>query len=290
MNTVRDNIQQLGNEMSKLLTELLSQHSAIYRWNTPDEDSPFVWAGSDYAWKPLTVDGRKVQSQLLREFEVFTALVNALLHNQAEDTIHRYNEYVPEIKKLIEQNERPWEKHPSEALPKGAEAIQGIVTLIDRLYSGKADTLFVPDSNALISSPLLEKWTFPDIPTFTIVFTPAVLQELDGLKINHRNKEVRDKAEQVIRQIKEYRRRGNLSTGVPILSNKITAKAIATEPNFTNSLPWLDPGNKDDRIIASAIEVMRANTTSPVAIVSGDINVQNKADFARIPCCEPPNT
>jgi predicted ribonuclease YlaK len=54
------------------------------------------------------------------------------------------------------------------------------------------------------------------------------------------------------------------------------------------SLPWLDPSSKDDRFIASIIEVMRGRSRSPVVAVTRDINVQNKASFARLPIVEPP--
>lgn len=54
-------------------------------------------------------------------------------------------------------------------------------------------------------------------------------------------------------------------------------------------LPWLDPTNNDDRFLASVVEIARENTRCVVAIVTGDINLQNKARFARMPFCEPPS-
>jgi hypothetical protein len=49
------------------------------------------------------------------------------------------------------------------------------------------------------------------------------------------------------------------------------------------SLPWLDPENRDDRLIATTIEVMRTHPRSPVVLVSTDINAQNKAEHAELP-------
>jgi hypothetical protein len=54
------------------------------------------------------------------------------------------------------------------------------------------------------------------------------------------------------------------------------------------SLPWLDPSNADDKILAAFIEVMRLRTAHPGFIVTRDINLQNKAEFARLPFLEPP--
>jgi hypothetical protein len=55
------------------------------------------------------------------------------------------------------------------------------------------------------------------------------------------------------------------------------------------SLTWLDPTNRDDQFIASTIEVIRQNPRSRVTIVTRDINLQNKAELARLPFVEPPD-
>src|SRR5262249_4534149 len=125
-------------------------------------------------------------------------------------------------------------------------------------------------------------------PRFTLILVPAVLSELDALKVNHRNETVRRKAETLIRQIKEYRRRGNLTRGVPVVKDKIDIVGIATEPSMKTTLPWLDLQNNDAGWFAAVIEVMRSRPRPRVIIVSRDINLQNKADFARVPFADPP--
>jgi predicted ribonuclease YlaK len=99
---------------------------------------------------------------------------------------------------------------------------------------------------------------------------------------------VRDKSEKVIRLVKECRRRGRLTEGVPLVTGVSEIIAIAIEPDMNKSLPWLDPQNNDDRLLAVVIEVMRMRPGSPVVLVSRDINLQNKAEFARVPFLEPP--
>ena len=163
--------------------------------------------------------------------------------------------------------------------------------LLNRLYDPfEGEVIFVPDTNALIYNPNLESWTFLECPQFSLFLLPTVLSELDLLKINHRNVEVRNKSESLIRRIKEYRRRGKLTTGVTVVKDRIKIQSIAIEPDMNASLPWLDPDNKDDRILAGVIEVMRARPRSIVKAVSRDINFQNKAEFANIPFEEPPTT
>jgi predicted ribonuclease YlaK len=51
----------------------------------------------------------------------------------------------------------------------------------------------------------------------------------------------------------------------------------------------LDKDNNDDRILASAIEIMRRHPRSPVVVVTRDINMQNKAGFAGVEFAEPPD-
>ena len=115
-----------------------------------------------------------------------------------------------------------------------------------------------------------------------------MLSELDLLKINHRNENVRKKAETIIRKIKEFRRRGKLTEIVTVVKNKIMIQAMAIEPDMKTTLQWLDPDNNDDRILAGVIEIMRVRPRSLVTAVSRDINFQNKAEFAAVPYEEPP--
>ncbi len=93
----------------------------------------------------------------------------------------------------------------------------------------------------------------------------------------------------IINKLKEYRRRGKLTEGVTILKGSITLCAIATEPNFENTLKWLDKSNEDDRLIAEFLEIMRSNGGRTTILITGDINLQNKCEIANLPFIEPPN-
>jgi hypothetical protein len=57
---------------------------------------------------------------------------------------------------------------------------------------------------------------------------------------------------------------------------------------MAESLPWLDPSNRDDRFLASRFGIVRSHPRRAVTIVTRDINPQNKADFASLPFVEPP--
>ena len=140
-------------------------------------------------------------------------------------------------------------------------------------------SFFVPDTNALLSNPKFENWKFPAIKKFNIILIPQVLSELDKLKIYHQNESIKKKANSIIRRIKEYRRRGSLTKGVTIKKDCSKILALATEPNFKETLPWLDSDNSDDRILASFIEVIRSYPNSSVILVTNDINLQNKIEL-----------
>lgn len=170
------------------------------------------------------------------------------------------------------------------------EAIDNQLQLLSALHDpSEGAHVFVPDTNALYWNPALDSWRFADAEPFTLVLTPSVLADLDRHKIEHKNPEVRAKAERLIRGVKEYRRRGSLADGVTIARGVSSVATIATEPRMGDSLYWLDAANDDDRIIASVLEVMRVRPRSAVVLVTRDINMQNKAGYGRIPFVEPPD-
>lgn len=239
-------------------------------------------------WDDLPLEGRRLQSKILGEYGQYRDLVRVLIRGLTRDGAREFEEADDTITKHVEQQRATWCKTVPEARDETLRAIDTIQGLLDRLYSPEGETLVIPDTNALILGAPLDQWSFDWCDAFTVVLTPTVLAELDELKIAHRNPDVRTKAERLIRQIKEYGRRGDLRVGVPILSGRITARSIAVEPRMDESLPWLDAGNNDDRILASSIEIIRQNVRSVVVLVTADINLQNKARHARLPVSEPP--
>jgi hypothetical protein len=288
MATVVENLEKMKAELQQLLEELVVNHSSIYRWNDPS--SGFLNVSGDCKWKELGPTGRQIQSKLLEQYRRFNSMLRALLREQPQDTLQTFAKTEGTILATIEQNECTWSTTTEKPLRAAKEALAIQHGLVSRLYdSSTGQTCYVPDTNALLYNPDLETWRFKDIPSFSIILTPTVLSELDSLKINHRNEQVREKAEKLIRQIKEYARRGDIHEGAPLLRGISSILAIAIEPRMEKSLPWLDPSSKDDRFIASVIEVMHGRSRSPVITVTRDINVQNKAAFARMPFVEPPD-
>jgi rRNA-processing protein FCF1 len=242
-------------------------------------------------WGELDDPSRQIQSRVLEEYRRFSSILEVLFKAQPEDTLKTFQEEKKLILNVIQQQ---WDEHTyfgncSKALDTARKALNTQVSLLKRLYSiSENKYVVIPDTNALLFNPELQEWSFELVRQFTIVLLPTVLSELDKLKMDHRSESVRQKAEKLIRQIKEYRRRGRLTNGVTLVRNRSEIIAIAVEPKFSESLSWLDAHNNDDRLLASCLEIMRQMPDAQVVLSTRDINLQNKAEFARIPFIEPP--
>lgn len=154
--------------------------------------------------------------------------------------------------------------------------------LIDLLKQDKSQIVVIPDTNAIISKP--DPADYKEIigkNKFNFILTPTLTKELDELKITHRNDNFRDKVKSVIKRIKGYRNQGSLIDGVKY-ANSITIRAFAEEPNFENIYKWLDRENQDDRLIATTLNIIAKNPNNEVILITGDINLQNKAELAQI--------
>jgi PIN domain len=243
--TVVDNIRSDAAKIHFLLNELLGE-SSIHRWHDPNGDG-FLYIGGHYAWDPLTDVGRRIQAEALERYRRLEALFRVLLRGQPNDTLHDFDRHHKEVTDFLQHQGTLFKDSPKAYFDRAASALDSELALLKRLYSrteGRA--IFVPDSNALIHNPHLEKWRFPNSPQFSLVIAAPVLGELDVLKVNHRVETVRDKAEKVIRLLKELRRRAQtsgkkLSDGVVLVSGVSEVVTVATEPQMENSLPWFDP-------------------------------------------------
>lgn len=289
MNTVIENLNKDVINLKSLFEDFFLNHSEIYY--DPQCDSELVLIGrSDYRWKELNNEGKQIQNKLLKEYKEFINLVLVLIKDVSKNMKNEFGECSNEILSYLEQNQQIWVKSTEEVLSKILECIDKQMEVVDSLYDPKKGSLIVvPDTNALLSNPDIENWKFENITKFKLLLVPTVSSELDKLKVFHNNKNIREKCKKIIRKLSEYRRRGTLTEGVPVIKNKIWIRAIAVEPDFNNTLSWLDIQNNDDRILASFIEIMRLYPNSKIILVTNDLNLQNKAEFARIPWVTSPN-
>jgi hypothetical protein len=288
LTTVTENVLARGEEIRALLRELLLEHTEIYLANRPG--SGIVSFSGNYAYRPLGDEGRRLQSRALEEYRHLALLLRALLKNAPQKALKELEETARDIEARVEQRSWTWDKTPSDAFTAVDSALTKQLALVGDLFdTSGGDPVYVPDTNALLHNPDIDRWKFAGAKHFILVLTPTVLGELDRLKIEHRNPDVRSKAESLIGRIKSLRSRGDLLAGVTLRRNVSMLKSIAVEPRVEDAMPWLDAENADDRLIAATIEVMRQNPRSPVVLVTRDINAQNKAAYAGVPFQEPPD-
>ena len=282
MNTVIDNLKEISVELKNGIENLLLNYTTIYR------DSVFSTSGDHY-WGSLSKEGLGVQSRILETYQQFSHLITFLMQKQSNETQGAYYAYDMKLRQIIGQNGSTWYGEPSVALSEMSETFEKLVGLLEDLQDpsdGKA--VFVPDTNALMYNPELKNWRFHDVRYFWIFLLPSVLSELDIIMVNNQNENMRKKAESLVNKIKACRSHGRLTEGVPLVEGKIDIVAGAVETDFENTLPWLNINNDDDRTLASFIEIIRLYPHSPVILVTCDINLQNKAEFARLQFEEPP--
>lgn len=289
MKTVAEQVGLWAEEICAQLGVLRGK-SHLYRFINQDHYDGVLWAGGDYAWTTLDAEGAITQSRLFDEYRRFSEYLRAILCRQPSQTLARLDSAMKTVLHVVQQDGSfLFDDNAEPHFERAMAAVREQAQLVASLHSvGDTVVRLVPDTNALIFNPALESWTVDGAARFSIVLLPAVLAELDELKINHRNPEVRDKANGVIRKIKEYRRRGSIIAGVPVVAGRIEILAVAVEPDLEFAPSWFDPRNRDDRILAAILEIMRLNPTSQVLLMTGDINMQTKAEYSRIPFCEPP--
>ncbi|MEM6841268.1 MAG: PIN domain-containing protein [Bacteroidota bacterium] len=250
-------------------------NSPIYRLAT----SKYYWDKPTEEEKVLQIEIKKNYGQWIKTFELFTED----LSDADKKKIEQVDKFI--ISWIEKKNE--WGTYvpssTSEAKTKFESKIQILYDTLE-LYSKASEKriILVPDTNALIQEPEPKAYTSLSGQTsITIVFLPTVLSELDGLKVKSSNPNFQKKVKSVISRLKGYRRQGNMIEGVTV-ERTITLKMIASEPNFEKTFFWLDKDNNDDRIIASTLEIQKENPSSVVCIVTSDINLQNKAEMAKL--------
>lgn len=292
--SLRSTADELENSAGRImeLVRALATHCSVHSPHVepvrPSSVAVISFQGLIKEWGALSVEGLHAQQRVHEEYGRFRELVQALLRNRVESVRRRFKNADRIVSRFIGQEGSPGSSVPTE-ITSVEEALKEQLQLV----SDAEDSLdhwpeFLPDTNALLFNPHMEDWNFAQIERFRLVIAPTVLAELDKLKIIGRSSDLRDKAEGVIRRLKEYRRRGQLHRGVVLRAGKVELRSLAVEPDMSTSLSWLKPENDDDRILASVVEVMGARPHSPVLFVTRDINAQNKAEFASINFIEPP--
>lgn len=243
---------------------------------------------ADYYWGEATSEQLNDQLAIKRDYEEWFDIFKSVFAQATDDINRRIDEADRLIRQWIELK-RNWSiSHDraanEEKLRADAKHFHEMLAILDA--NGPTDTILIPDTNAIIGEPdPIHYKTIACEDSFVFLLLPTVLAELDALKINHRYPDFRKKVNKVITRIKGWRKQGGLREGVTV-DRTVTVRAFASEPDMDNTLSWLDESSSDDRIIASVLEVQSNQPKARVVLVTGDINLLNKADVARIETAE----
>ncbi len=285
-----ERLQEQLNDIEQKMIELLDASTISHFHNDPD--SYFVAIAPTHYWGETDEKQKRLQMEILKLYKPWIEHVRLLVFGATDEVAEQINETDTFVTHWV-QKESIWDVPGSieEAKAVFSRQIQPFVKLLQMLESPKQRRIIVvPDTNALVSCS-----DFPNYqmvagqPDFTLVIMPTVLSELDQLKITARDNGFREKVKSVITRIKGLRAQGSLIEGV-IINKTVTVRMEAREPDFGHTLSWLDPGNNDDKIIASILELQRQEPSAVVILSTGDINLQNKAEMAHIAFVEPPGT
>ena len=238
----------------------------------------------DYWWGERTAEQLNTQLTIKRDYEEWFEVFRSVFSKATDDLDRRIQEADLEFRKWVELGHnyslRPDPSSNEKELQDDAQPFFDLLTVIET--GGPMESVLVPDTNAIISNPDPTQYrAINGDHSFTFLLLPTVIAELDVLKNTHRNPDFREKVHKTITRVKGWRYQGSLLDGVTV-DKTITVRAVATEPDMLNTLSWLDKDNKDDRIIASALDVQSSYPNARVVLVTGDINLLNKADLARI--------
>ena len=271
---------------------MLADGAGGLRRRFADDSVVVVVTAHPFAWPSLDVNGRRVQSRARTLYNEYFALLHAVLRHESADAGD--GSVTAAHARITEYIERRDTSHQTAAaaLAKVKACVERQLDALDAVHSDHEELLVVPDTNALYWNPRLEDWRAPDGQPFTMVLIPHVLTELDQHKAATKDTSRKQKAEQLIRQIGEYRRRAyqggtTIVQGVPLHRGVSRILAATVNPGFDELPKWLSGVNVDQWFFASVLAVMRLNPRAPTAIVTRDVNLQNIIDVAGLTMWSP---
>jgi len=286
-------LDNLLSELDKLetLTYDLLDASKIGRFRN-DPDSILLILEIPY-WDKLDNEGIIKQAKALTAFNSVYGIIEFIFSDKPSNIKNKVNEIKTSVMSFVDQKASYCLSEIPLSIPEAKEIIKSkfadLHSFLDCFKStGEQGFILILDANALIKNPDIQTYGRNiESDKYTVIITPTVLGELDKLKVVREKEYFREKVESIINRIKGFRQQGNLLDGI-ITHKTVTVKTIAKEPKAEEVLSWLDKDVADDRIIASALEIQRENLSAKVILVTSDINLQNKAEAARLPYIETP--
>lgn len=283
-----DALQQLGQE-------LLDASGIEYRGDF-NRGGGVVFIAPDWAWTDPTDELRRIQMKLVPRFDEWQERYKLLFRTAPEELREQVEETTGQIRVWLARDGGGWTGWDIPRDIAKAKAIQSerfakLRQLLDVVAPQSAEAgavIALPDTSSLIDASDLRQYAKAlGAPSVDLFLVSSVLAELDSLKDQGKTQDVREKACAAIRAIKSIRERGSLLQGVE-LETGVRVFSRPQEPRFDGLPGNLDRSVPDDRLLAAAFELQRDHPTATVVLVTGDVNLQTKAELAQVPFAEPP--
>lgn len=282
-------------ELERLSEQLIGASGIEYRGDF-NRGGSVVFIAPDWAWTDPTDELRRLQTKLLPRFDQWRQRYSLLFRTAPKELQKQVNETTGRVRVWLARDGGGWTGWDIPEDITKAKRIQSerfaklrhLLDVIAPETPDQDDVIALPDTSSLIDVPDLHLYgTALGVASVRLVLVPSVLSELDALKDQGKTQEVREKARRAIGAIKAVRERGSLLHGVE-LENGVCVVSRPQEPRFDDLPGHLDRSVPDDRLLAAAFELQRDHPTASVVLVTGDVNLQTKAEFAQIPFAEPP--
>lgn len=233
----------------------LLDHAAIRYYDRNAGSSGVVYLGwNPNRWEELDGAGQRALGQARRVVDLWVEQAEHAILAGAPERLKGFQRGGGVLETVLRRDTSAYGGAPASTIDgvrqKVAETLARQRAVIADLPTahGEGGRVLVPDTNALLYKPVIQDWEFPPGQA-TLVLVPQVVRELDAKKQDVR---VGDKAEQVIRQLKEYGRRGDTLQGVR-LAGDVWLREVAQDPDMAGTLSWLRAGHGDDELLASAL-------------------------------------
>ena len=274
---IRSALQNITNQLTVLIKDVPVKHLDRF-------GDGLVIVAPEYYWGERTPKQTNAQIKLKKKYDTISEILSLIFSKAPQDVSGRLEQADKRFRMWL-QLESNWSisDNRQENERKLREDVKELEQLLDILEASKiSDLILIADTNSLLVSADPAKYrSVVDEQSFVFLLLPTVLRELDELKILNRNPDVRERSKTIIRRIKGWRTQGSLLSGITV-DKTITIQTVANEPSMDSTLSWLDQSNLDDRIVASVLEIQANYPTARVILVTGDINLQNKAEAAMI--------
>jgi hypothetical protein len=245
---------------------------------------------ADSVWRPLDDEGRRRQRDALDHWNRWLEKAKLMFLSDAGKARKDLDKASQKVANWLDRSKIDLSLPPTleEAPQVFRKHVQPLFDLLAP-FQGDGPLVIVPDTNVILRNQELASWGQTlGSRTFTVLLVPGVLAEIDSHKTNHRVPEVREKALKFSNRIKGWRNQGSLSAGVKV-QGEVYVRVAAREPNFEQTLSWLDSDIADDRIIASVLEWQRMHPMTAVQLLTGDALMLAKADEAGVPTGDVPD-